>query len=115
MIFVVTLVVTPVVFRCVLVVTDVLVSFSLVGVLGAGSSLGSECEIVEPQSFSFSKKRQAFLIESQGGMSMEDSLEEVPPFTRRKVQEVDCWIGHGRAAVSKQSQRGCCITWTTQQ
>ena len=65
--------------------TDAPVSSSSVGVLGEGSFSGSECEFVEPQ--------------SNRGMSMEDSLEQVPPLTRRKVQEVDCGVGHGWAAV----------------
>ena len=47
-------------------------------------------EFVEPQSFSLSGKRQAFLIDSQGGMSMASSLEEVPPITRRKIQNANC-------------------------
>ena len=50
-----------------------------VDALGEDFLLGSDCEFVESQSFSFSRKRQAFLIESQGGMSMENSPEEVPP------------------------------------
>ena len=54
---------------------------------------------VELQSFSLSRKRQAFLIECQGGMSMEDLPEEVPPMSRRKIQEEDRGVDHRWAAI----------------
>ena len=47
------------------VVTDVTVSPTSLGVLGEDFLSGSDCEFVESQSFSFSRKRQAFLVESQ--------------------------------------------------
>ena len=81
------------------VVTDVLVSPLSVGVLGADFPSDLECEIAEPQSFSVSKMRQASLMESQGSMSMEDLQEGLLPIARRKIQEVDCEVGQGWAAV----------------
>ena len=99
------LVVALVVFRCVLVgsprvpvVTDVLVSPLLVRVVGVDFLSGLECEIAEPQSCSISLKRKASFVESQRSMSMEDLQEGTPPFARRKIQEVDCGVGHGWAA-----------------
>ena len=78
-----------------LVVTVVPVSHSSVSVLGEDFLSGCDCEFVESRSLSLSRKRQAFLIESQGGMSMEDSPEEVPQMSRGKMQEVDCEVDHG--------------------
>ena len=71
------------------VVTVVRVSPLSTGVLGEGSLSGSDCELVESQPSSLSSKRQAFLTESQENKSMENSSEEVPPISRRKIQEVD--------------------------
>ena len=84
---------------CVLVVIFVSVSPSSVSVLGEDFLSVSDCEFVESQSFSLCRKRQAFLIQSQGGMSMEDTAEEVPPMSRRKIQEVDCGVDHRWAAI----------------
>ena len=50
------------------VVTDVHVSPSSVSVLGEVFLSVPDCEFVESQSFSFSRKRQAFLNECQGSM-----------------------------------------------
>ena len=80
-------------------VTVVLVSPLSTGFVGEGFVSGSDCELMESQSFSLSGKREAFRMESQEGMSMENSSEEVPPATRRKVHEVDCGVNHGWAAV----------------
>ena len=80
----------------VLVVTVVLVSHSLVSVLGENFTSGSDCEFVETQSFSLIK---VTFFDSQGGTSIEDTLEEVPPITRRKNQEVNIGVDHGWAVV----------------
>ena len=80
------------------VATDVPVSLSS-GALGEDFLSGSDREFAESQSFSLSRKWQAFLIESQGGLSMENSAEELSPTTRRKIQEVGCGVDHGWAAV----------------
>ena len=39
------------------------------------------------------------LIESQGGMSMASTPQEAPPITIRNIQEVNCGVDHGWAAV----------------
>ena len=69
----------------------VLVSPLPIGFLGGGlfSGSDSDCEFVEPQSFSFSGKRCAFLVESQGDMSMAGSPEEVSPLSRRRTQKMN--------------------------
>ena len=64
-----------------LVVTGVLVSSSVVRVFGEDFLSSSDCELTESQYFSPSGKRRDFLMESQGGMSMENSPAEVPPTT----------------------------------
>ena len=80
---------------CVLVVSDVLVSPWLMGVLGEDFLSGFDREFVEWQSSSLSRKRHAVLVGSQGAMSMASSPEEVSPITRRRIQEVDCGVGRG--------------------
>ena len=45
----------------------------------------SDWESVEPQSFSFSKKRQAACVENQEGMSSEGTPVKAPPASRRKI------------------------------
>ena len=60
---------------------------------------GYDCEFCAPQSFSLSRKRQAFLVESQGGLSVDNAPEEVPPITGRNIQEVHCGVVRGWAAV----------------
>ena len=92
-ILVATFVVIPVVFRsvsCVPVVTDVSVSPASVGVLGDVSLCVSDCETVKSQSFSSSRRRRAFHMESQGEMNTARSPEDVQPLSRRRTQEVDC-------------------------
>ena len=89
----------PAVSLCVLVVTGVLVSFSVVRVFGEDFLSSSNCELTESQYFSLSRKSRDFLMEGQGGMSMENSLAEVPPTTRRNIQEVGCGVDHGWTAV----------------
>ena len=71
-------------------VFGVLVSPWLVGDLGAVSLPVSDGEFVVPQSFSFFRKRPAFLMESQGDMSMAGSPEDVLPMSRRRTQKK--WI-----------------------
>ena len=56
------------------VVLVVLVSQSIVNEFGDNVLSDTDCEIVEPQSFSLSGKRRALFIASQGGMSMEDAM-----------------------------------------
>ena len=73
-----------------LVVTGVLVSSSVVRVFGEDFLSSSNCELAESQYFAPSGKRRDFLMESQGGMSMENSPEEVPPTIGRNIQEVSC-------------------------
>ena len=48
------------------VVTDVLVSLSSLGVLGDEFFSGSDCEFGESRSLSLSGERQAFFIQSRG-------------------------------------------------
>ena len=67
-------------------VLEVLVSPWLVGDLGADAFF-SDCEFVLPQFFSFSTKRRAFHLKSQGDVSVAGS-SEVPPSSRRRTQEV---------------------------
>ena len=69
---------------------DCCVSPSSVGSLGEVSPSDSDCEIVKLQSFSFSRKRQAFHMESQGDMNAASPPEDVQPLSRRRTQEVDC-------------------------
>ena len=49
-----------------------------------GFSLDSVWEFVEPESFSFSKKRSSVLEENQGEMRYEWSPVQAPPNTRRR-------------------------------
>ena len=51
------------------VVIDVPDSPSSMVVIGRALLSNSDCEIVEPQSFSFSRKRQAFCVENQEDMN----------------------------------------------
>ena len=50
-----------------------------------GFSLDSDWEFVEPQSFSFSKKRSSVGEENQGEMGYEGSPVKAPPNTRRRI------------------------------
>ena len=59
----------------------------------------SDCQFVVSQSFSFSRKRRAFLVESQGDMSMGGSPEDVLSLSRGRTQEVDCGV----------EQEGCAL------
>ena len=59
----------------------------------------SEVDSVAPQSFSFSRKRQAFVMESQGDLYMASSPEDVQPLSTRNIQEVDCGADQRWAAV----------------
>ena len=70
----------------VVVVTDVPVSpSSAVAVMSEASLSDSDWEFVEPQSFSFSKKRSAACWENSGNMSYEGTPVKAPPATRRKI------------------------------
>ena len=80
------------------VVTAVPVSPSSMCVLGEDFLSDPDCDLSSRGPL-LSGKRQAFLTESQGGMPMEKSPEEVPPITGRKIQEVDCGVDHRWAAV----------------
>ena len=81
------------------VVTDVFVSLPSVGVLGEVFPSASDCEAVEPQSSSFSRKRQAFHVESQGDMNSASSPEDVQPLSERSTQEVDGGVDQRWTAV----------------
>ena len=59
----------------------------------------SDCEFVVSQSFSFYRKRRAFLVESQGDMNAASSPEDVPPLSRGSSQEVDVGVNQRWAAV----------------
>ena len=83
----------------VLVVTHVSVSSPSVGVLGEVSPSDSDCETVQPQSFSFSRKCQAFHMESQGDVNAVISPEDVQPLSRRRTPDVDCGVDQRWAAV----------------
>ena len=78
-------------------VFDVLDSPWLVGDLGGNSLSVSDCEFVVPQSFS--RKRRASHIESQGDVNMASSPEDVQRLSRRRTQEVDCGVDQKWAAV----------------
>ena len=80
----------PVVSSGVLVVTDAFVSLPSVGVFGEVIPSGSDCEIVKPQSSSFSRKRRALHMESQGDTNSTSSAEDVQQLSRGMTQEVDC-------------------------
>ena len=70
----------------VLVVTDVLVSpSSVVTECWDGVSLDSDWEFVEPQSFSFSKKRSVVWKENRGEMSYRGTPVKALPNTRRTM------------------------------
>ena len=59
---------------------------SSVGVLREVSLSGSDCGFVASQSFSPFRERQAVLVESEEGMSMEDTPEQTPPASKRRIQ-----------------------------
>ena len=68
------------------VVTDVLASpFSAVVVMSEAVLLDSDREVVEPHSFSFSRKRGAVCVENQENMSYEGRPVKAPPASRRKI------------------------------
>ena len=70
----------------VLVVTDVLVSpSSAVAEMNEGVSSDSDWEHVEPQSFSFSKKRSIVCVENQEDVSYEGTPVKAPPQARRMM------------------------------
>ena len=77
--------------ECVPVAIDLSVSPS-VGVLGEVSLSVSDCEFVKSRSISFSRKRRAFHVESQGDINAASSLEDVQPLSRRRTQEMDCGV-----------------------
>ena len=66
--------------------TGVLVSpSSAVAVMCEGVSSDSDWEFVEPQSFSFSKKRSIVCVENQEDMGYERTPERAPPAARRRM------------------------------
>ena len=83
--------VTPVVCLCVSevssgvpVVSDVIPSSSLV-VMSEALLSDSDWEIVEQQSFSFSRKRQAVCVENQEDMNYDGTPVKAPLASRRKI------------------------------
>ena len=69
----------------VLVVTDVLDSPSSLVVMSEALLSDFDCEIVEPQSSSLARKRQAFLVESQEDMNHHGTPVKALPASRRKI------------------------------
>ena len=69
----------------VLVATDVLDFPSSLVVMSEAFLSDSDWEIVEPQSFSFSKKRHAVCVENQEDMNYEGTPVKAPPASRRKI------------------------------
>ena len=69
------------------------------GVSVSPPSAGVLAEIVKPQTFSFSRKRQALHMESQADMNAASSLEDVQPLSRGRTHEVDCGVNQRWAAV----------------
>ena len=45
----------------------------------------SDCEVVEPQTLSLSRKREAFLVENQEHMNFDGAMVKAPPASRRKI------------------------------
>ena len=89
----------PAVSSGVLVLTDVSIYPFSVGVLGEVSPSDSDGETVKSQSFSFSRKRPAFHLESHGDMNATSSSEDVQPLSRRRTPEVDCGVSQRWAVV----------------
>ena len=81
--------------------------------LGEVFSSDSDCEIVRPQSFSFSRRRQAFHVESQGDMIAATSPEDVQPLSRGRTQEVTVELTKDGLRSIKRLQEGCRVTGTT--
>ena len=65
--------------------TEVHVSTASLAVMSAALLSGSDCETVEPQSCSLSRKRQALCVESQEGMNDGGTSAQSPPASRRKI------------------------------
>ena len=59
----------------------------------------SDCEIVKPQPFSISRKRQASHVESEGDMNAARPPDDVQPLSRRRTQEEDCGVNRRWPAV----------------
>ena len=95
----------PAVSSSVPVVTDGSVSASSLGVLVEVSVAASDCEFVKSQSFSFSRKRRAFHMESQGDTNAASSPEDVQPLSRRRSQEVDCGVDKKWAGIYQSAAR----------
>ena len=72
---------------CMLVVADVGESApSMVTVMCEGVPSDSGWDFVEPQSFSFSKKRYFACVEEQEDMNYEGTLVKAPPCTERRMR-----------------------------
>ena len=67
------------------VVTDVSDSTTSVGVPGEALRSGSGCEMVEPQSISLLRKRQAFCVKGQENMNYDGTPAKAHPASTRKV------------------------------
>ena len=70
---------------CVPVVTDVLVFPSSALAVRIDALSDWDWEFVEPQTFSFFRKRQAVCAEDQEGMNYEGTPVKAPPASRRKI------------------------------
>ena len=81
------------------VVLVVFASLADVSVIGEVVLSDSGCDFVESQPFALFRKRHAFFIERQGGMSIEGTPEKTPPASRRKILAVGCGVHHRCAAL----------------
>ena len=61
-------------------------ALSVVTVMCAGARSDSEWDFVEPQSFSFSKKRNFACVENQEDMNCEGALVKAPPCPTRRMR-----------------------------
>ena len=75
----------PAVSSGVLVVTVVLDSHSSLVVMSEALLLDSDWEVVEPQSCSFSRKHEAFSVETQEDMNHDGTPVKAPSTSRRKM------------------------------
>ena len=75
----------PEVSSCVPVGTDVLDSTSSLVVMSEALLSDSDWQVVEPQPFSFSRKRHVFCVESQEDTNYDGTPVKAPPTSRRKI------------------------------
>ena len=66
----------------------------------------SDCECVESQTFSVSRKRDAPFVASQGDMNIGGTLEKTPPVSRKKIRGIEYggkrrWTARDRTVIAK--------------